>query len=199
MAFERLAGDGAFACVMDFSMQEFGNMLAGSLVSSGKDRLTNAGASGTPQMVASGALDLLDFAGWQVIPKAYADRPFHEHNRLIKSSVFNEDERRAWIREMADRLSRAEGETHVFLPLGGVEEWDRAGQEAHDPEGQAAMIDEARKVMPGRVAMTEVNAHINDPEFSDAVLRLFDQWPADGTIKKTPIASSQPSNVGTKR
>ena len=185
MAFERLAGDGAFACVMDFSMQEFGNMLAGSLVSSGEDRLTNAGASGTPQMVAPGALDLLDFAGWQDVPKAYADRPFHEHNRLIKSSVFNQDERRAWIREMADRLSKAKGKTHFFLPVEGVEEWDRKGGEAHDPEGLAAMVDEARKVMPGRVAMTEVKAHINDPEFSDAVLRLFDQWLADGTVKKT--------------
>ncbi len=29
-----------------------------------------------------GALDLLDFAGWQTIPDQYADRPFHEHNRL---------------------------------------------------------------------------------------------------------------------
>ena len=188
MAFERLAGDGAFACVMDFSMQELVNMLAGSLVSSGEDRLTNAGASGTPQMVAPGALDLLDFAGWQDVPKAYADRPFHEHNRLIKSSVFDQDERRAWIREMAGRLEQAKGKTHFFLPLLGIEEWDREGEEAHDPEGLAAMIDEARKVMSGRVAMTEVDAHINDLGFSDAVLRLFDRWVADGTIKKSDVA-----------
>ncbi len=184
MAFEKLAGEGAFACVMDFSMQEFGNLMAGSLVSSGEDRLTNAGRVGTPQIVAPGALDLLDFAGWQTIPDQYADRPFHEHNRLIKSSVFNEDERRAWVREMANRLSAAKGETHFILPLGGVEDWDREGGETHDPDGLAALIDEARKVIPAVVQMTEVDAHINDPEFCAAVLNLFDQWVAKGIVKK---------------
>ncbi|MGC3940678.1 Tm-1-like ATP-binding domain-containing protein [Roseobacter sp. EG26] len=178
MAFEKLAAEGAFVCVMDFCMQEFGNMLAGSMVTSGDDRLTGASRSGTPQMVAPGALDLLDFPGWQGIPEPYKGRPFHEHNRLITSSVFNADERRAWIREMADRLKNARGPVHFFLPVQGVEEWDRVGQEAHDPEGLAALVDEARKVMPGSCPMTEVNAHINDAAFCDAVLALFDEWAA---------------------
>jgi uncharacterized protein (UPF0261 family) len=38
MAFERLAEDGAFACVMDFSLQELVNERHGSLVSSGAHR-----------------------------------------------------------------------------------------------------------------------------------------------------------------
>ncbi len=185
MAFEKLAREGAFACVMDFSMQEFGNMLAGSLVSSGTDRLTNAGASGTPQLVAAGALDLLDFAGWQEIPEQYQDRPFHEHNRLIKSAVFNSDERRQWVRELANRLKEAKGPTHFFLTAGGVEEWDREGQEAHDPEGLAALIDEARKVIPAASEMSDLECHINDQAFSDAVLAKFDDWLADGTVKST--------------
>lgn len=183
MAFEKLAAEGAFVCVMDFCMQEFGNLMAGSLVSSGSDRLTNAGRAGVPQMVAPGALDLLDFAGWQDIPPLYADRPFHEHNRLIKSSVFNGAERREWIREMAARLAEAKGPTHVFVPLGGVEEWDRPGGDIHEPEALSEMIDEARKAFPAVAQMTEVDAHINDTAFCDAVLKVFDDWVADGTIK----------------
>ncbi len=184
MAFEKLAAEGAFACVMDFCMQEFGNMLAGSVVSSGTDRLTNAGQSGTPQMVAPGALDLLDFAGWQDIPEQFADRPFHEHNRLIKSSVFNGDERRAWIRELANRLEAAAGPVHFFLPIQGVEAWYRVGGEAHDPAALADMIEEARAVMPGRVPMTELDAHINDSAFCDAVLAQFDEWVETGVVSR---------------
>ena len=157
-------------------------MLAGSVVTSGDDRLTNAGQSGTPQMVAPGALDLLDFAGWQEIPEQYQDRPFHEHNRLIKSTVFSAEERRLWIRAMAERLQGATGPTHFFLPLRGIEEWDQAGQDAHDPDGLAAMIDEARQVIPASTAMTEVDAHINDAAFADAVLKLFDEWVAQGIV-----------------
>lgn len=185
MAFEKLAGEGAFCCVMDFCMQEFANLLAGSLVSSGEDRLTNAGRTGVPQMVAPGALDLLDFAGWQEIPEQYADRSFHEHNRLIKSAVFNAEERRAGIREMAQRLSEATGPTHFFLPTGGVEEWDREGQEAHDPAALSEMVDEARKIMPSVAPVTEIDAHINDDAFSAAVLALFDTWVEEGLVAKS--------------
>ncbi|MEP1575538.1 Tm-1-like ATP-binding domain-containing protein [Roseibium album] len=183
MAFESLAKSGAFCCVMDFCLQEFGNLLAGSLVSSGSDRLTSAGKSGIPQIVAPGALDLVDFAGWQEIPEQYADRPFHEHNRLIKSSVFNSDERRRWVHELGDRLEGAEGEVHFLLPTGGIEEWDRPGQEAHDPEGLSAFVEEARIVLPGRIPMTEIDAHINDPEFDEAVLTIFDDWVDRGVVR----------------
>ncbi len=133
-------------------------------------------------MIAPGALDLLDFAGWQEIPEQYKGRPFHEHNRLIKDSVFNAEERRTWIRAIAERLQSATGPTHFFLPLGGVEEWDREGQAAYDPDGLAALIDEARKVIPGSMPMSEVNAHINDAAFAEAVLKLFDQWVAEGKV-----------------
>ncbi|MES0812661.1 Tm-1-like ATP-binding domain-containing protein [Roseibium sp. SCPC15] len=182
MAFESLARQGAFCCVMDFCLQEFGNMLAGSLVSSGDDRLTNAGKSGIPQLVAPGALDLVDFAGWQTIPEQYADRPYHEHNRLIKSSVFNADERRKWVHELAERLEAAKGEVRFLLPVGGIEEWDREGQEAYDPEGLQAFIEEARNVLPGRVPMDEIDGHINDQVFIDAALEVFDGWVRDGVV-----------------
>lgn len=184
MAFETLARDGAFCCVMDFCQQEFGNMLAGSLVSSGPDRLRNAGRSGTPQIVAPGALDLVDFAGWQDIPAQYADRPFHEHNRLIKSSVFNPEERRQWARELVARLEEARGPSRLLLPLGGIEAWDREGEEAHDPEGLAAFIDEMRKASAGRIDLTEIDAHINDEAFCAAALEVFDSWVADGIVRR---------------
>jgi uncharacterized protein (UPF0261 family) len=182
MAFERLAADGAFACVMDFSVQEFVNMQHGSLVSAGADRLTGAGRSGTPQMVAPGAADILDLAGWQDIPDRFRDRPFHVHNRLIKSIGFNAEERRALARAMADRLAAATGPTHVFVPRGGIEEWDRPGEAAHDPEGLRAFVEEAEAALTGRVAMTALDCHINDAAFADAALALLDAWVAQGIV-----------------
>ncbi|QYK42702.1 MAG: Tm-1-like ATP-binding domain-containing protein [Paracoccaceae bacterium] len=182
MAFERLAAAGAFACVMDFSLQEFVNMLHGSLVSSGPGRLTGAGQSGTPQIVAPGAMDILDFAGWQDFPQGFADRAFHQHNRLIKSLVFTADERRALARAMADRLAGAGGPVHVVLPAGGIEEWDRPGEAAHDPQALAAFVDATRKALSGRIPFTEVACHINDAGFADAALAVLDDWVARGIV-----------------
>ena len=183
MAFERLAGQNGFACVMDFALPELGNLLAGSVINGGEDRLLNAGRAGIPQLVAPGCLDLIDFAGWQEIPERYSDRPFHEHNRLIKSSALNNEERRETARELGRRLSASEAPVHVVLTNRGLEEWDKPGQPAHDPEGLEAFLDEMRASIGPPTLMTEIDAHINDQAFADTVLRIFDEWVSDGTIK----------------
>lgn len=182
MAFESIAASGGFAAVMDFALCELGNLMVGSVVNAGKDRLLNAGRAGIPQLVAPGCLDLIDFAGWQEVPAQYADRPFHAHNRLIKSSGLAPDERRQTARMIGERLAEATGPVHVLLPLKGIEEWDKPGEPAHDPDGLAAFIDEMRKSIAS--PMTEVDAHINDQAFADAALSVFDQWVAEGVVSR---------------
>ncbi len=182
MAYESIARDGGFACVMDFALCELGNLMAGSVVNAGEDRMLNAGAAGNPQIIAPGCLDLIDFAGWQDIPAQYQDRPFHAHNRLIKSSGLNAEERRETAREIAKRIRSSGAPTHVILPTGGIEEWDRPGGPAHDPEAFAAFCDEMRIQMTDPILFTELDCHINDVAFADKALEIFDGWIADGTI-----------------
>ena len=184
MAFERIAAQGGFACVMDFALCELGNLLAGSVVNAGQDRMLNAGRAGIPQMVAPGCLDLIDFAGWQDIPERYRDRPFHAHNRLIKSSALNDEERRETAREVAARVRPSKAPVTVLLPLQGIEEWDKPGEPAHDPDGLAAFIDEMRKADWGPATLVEIDAHINDQAFCDAALAQFDAWVAEGVVTK---------------
>ncbi|NIZ13153.1 Tm-1-like ATP-binding domain-containing protein [Phaeobacter sp. HF9A] len=182
MAFERLAAEGAFACVMDFSLQELVNVLHGSLVSAGSDRLSGAGRSGTPQMVAAGASDILDLAGWQEIPERFAERPFHQHNRLIKNVAFNAEERSTLAREIVDRLAKAAGPTQYFLPKQGIEEWDKPGEPAHDPEGLRAFVAASQEAAAERIQMTTLDCHINDDAFCEAVLAQLDTWVAEGLV-----------------
>lgn len=183
MAFEALARQGYFVAVMDFALPELSNLMVGSVISAGPDRLTNAGRLGVPQIVAPGCADLIDFAGWQDIPDAYNDRPFHAHNRLIKSAGLSPDERRALVRDVADRLKAAKGPVEFLMPTQGVEEWDRPGQPAHDPDGLAAMVDEARRVISNPTRLRLLDCHINDQAFADAALEVLDGWIADGTVQ----------------
>ncbi|MCL4138092.1 UNVERIFIED_CONTAM: hypothetical protein GTU68_048491 [Idotea baltica] len=183
MAFEKIASQGGFVCVMDFALPELGNLLAGSVINAGSDRLLNAGKAGIPQLVAPGCLDLIDFAGWQDIPEQYDDRPFHAHNRLIKSSGLNEAERRDTAREMAKRLLTATAPVHIILTSQGIEEWDKPGEPAHDPDALNAFLDESRSVFKSPIELTEIDAHINDQAFADAALRIFDKWVSSGIVK----------------
>ena len=43
MAFEALARQGFFAAVLDLALPEISNLMVGSVVNAGADRLTNAG------------------------------------------------------------------------------------------------------------------------------------------------------------
>lgn len=182
MAFEALARQGYFAAVMDFALPEISNLMVGSVVNSGPDRLTGAGAMGIPQIVAPGCADLIDFAGWQDIPDTYADRPFHAHNRLIKSSGLSGTERRAVVRDVVARLETAKGPVHVLMPRHGIEAWDKEGGVAYDPDALADMVDEMEQAVRAPLALSMLECHINDAAFADAALGVLDAWIADGTV-----------------
>jgi len=183
-AFESLAADGAFAAVMDFAPQEVANHLFGSSISAGSDRMTNAGRMAVPQMVSIGCYDLIDFVGWQPMPAAFSDTPAHAHNRLLTSVVQTSDQRRAVAREICRKLAAAAAPVSFFLPVQGGNEWDRAGGPLADPEGLAAFVDEMRRVCPANVRLIELDAHINDAAFTDAVLAQFDEWVASGVVRR---------------
>lgn len=181
-AFEALAAAGRFAAVMDFSLQELANHVGGSVVSAGADRLTGAGRCGTPQIVAPGAVDMIDFPAWGPVPAALAGRPVHEHNRLIASATSAPALRAQVAQAIVERLGAARGPTCLLLPLRGVEQWDRPGQPLHDAEGLQAFMAAMRAALPASIERVEVDAHINDAAFSDAALAVFDDWVARGLI-----------------
>ncbi len=183
-AFESLAAQGSFAVVMDFALPELGNLINGSIINGGRSRMMNAGRQGIPQLVAPGCVDLIDLPTWQEVPEKFSDRPYHAHNRLIASVALNLQERRATARAIGERLHKATAPVHLVLPNLGIEEWDREGGDAHDPQGLAAFLDEMRSAIRPPIAMTEIDAHINDPAFCATVLEIFDGWVADGTVTK---------------
>lgn len=182
-AFESLAAQGAFAAVMDFAPQEVGNHLMGSTISAGADRLTNAGKTGVPQMIAPGCYDLIDFVGWQEPPAKLRGQEVHAHNRLLSSVLMTTEQRREMARELCRKAAEAKGPNVLFLPLQGCNEWDREGAPLHDADGLAAFVEEVRAACPENLTLVEIDSHINDAAFSDAVLALFDQWCAEGIVQ----------------
>lgn len=183
-AFESLAAQGQFACVMDFSLQEMVNQMGGSVVSAGPERLLGAGRQKVPMIVAPGATDLVDYPAWGEMPVRFAGRPSHEHNRLIASVGVDPAMRREFARELASRLRQSQGPVHLILPQQGIEEWDRSGAPLHDPEGLAALLDECRHCDWGNVQLSWIDAHINDAAFVQQVLAVFDDWLAQGVVKQ---------------
>jgi uncharacterized protein (UPF0261 family) len=182
MAFEGIAAKNGFACVMDFAGCELGNLLYGSIVHAGKNRMLSAGRARIPQIVAPGCMDLIDFAGWQEIPENFEGRHIHVHNKLIQSTIFSAEERIKIAKDYNNRLSKSKAPVHLIIPNKGIEEWDRIGGDAYDPDGLKAFINALKDTVSESVNFTEIDAHINDTAFTDKALEIFDKWVEDGTV-----------------
>jgi len=76
-------------------------------------------------------------------------------------------------RRMAEQLRAARGPTVLVLPLRGVSMIDGEGQPFHDPAANQALFDALREGVGERVRVIEVDAHINDPEFAEAIARTL--------------------------
>ena len=181
-AFESLTDQGAFAAVLDFAPQEVSNHLFGSAISAGPDRMTAAGRRGIPQMVAPGCYDLVDVVGWHAPPPVFQGQPSHAHNRLISSYLLDGPQRRQVARAICAKLAIAAAPVTLFLPVQGCNEWDRAGGPLSDPAALAEFCDELRAACPANVTLVDLDAHINDAAFADAVLAAFDVWVAGGLV-----------------
>jgi uncharacterized protein (UPF0261 family) len=181
-ALEAIAAQRGFAAVFDFSLQELANHHTGSVVNSGADRLENAGRAGIPQIVAPGAIDMVDFPTWQPLPERFADRPYHAHNRLLASVTSDGPTRREIARAIAAKLAAASAPTAFILPAGGIQQWDQEGEPLYEPEALAAFVEEMRGAVPAGVELHEIAGHINDAAFAAKALEIFDRWVEEGVV-----------------
>jgi uncharacterized protein (UPF0261 family) len=187
-AFESVAAQNGFAAVMDFSLQEVVNFENGILASSsGADRLENAGRMGIPQIVAPGAIDMIDLPSWAPVPDKWSDRPYHAHNRLLGSITTDHDGRRKTARSLLAKLEKSKSPVAFILPVAGIQEWDQAGEPLHDPDALEVFVAEVRKLAKPPLHLHEIPNHINSPAFVAKALEIFDDWVAKGIIPQGHI------------
>ena len=73
-AMEALIDEGLIAGVLDITTTELADEHVGGFLSAGPDRLTAAGRAGIPQVVSSGALDMVNFYAPESVPATFKDR-----------------------------------------------------------------------------------------------------------------------------
>ena len=131
-----------------------------------------------------GCYDLGDLVGWHPLPAHLEELPGHAHNRLLSSVVLDAEARCRVARAIMGKLAAAKGEVVFLLPTRGGNEWDREGGPLCDAEGLAAFVTEVRAACPPNVRLVELDAHINDPAFSEAALAVVDDWIAGGRLPR---------------
>ncbi|NIP57453.1 MAG: UPF0261 family protein [Gemmatimonadetes bacterium] len=172
-AMERLIESGLIDGVADVTTTEWCDELVGGVLSAGPDRLTAAGRAGIPQVVSVGALDMVNFGARDSVPERFRARTLHVHNPDVTLMRTTADECARLGEAIAERLNRARGPTDLLIPLRGVSALDREGQPFFDPEADTALFESLRRNVGPSVTLVELDHHINDPEFADAIADRF--------------------------
>ncbi|GAA3739040.1 Tm-1-like ATP-binding domain-containing protein [Salinactinospora qingdaonensis] len=169
-ALESLAESGLLHGVLDLTTTELADELVGGVLSAGPDRLRAAGRRRLPQVVAPGALDMVNFGPKDTVPERFAERTLYEHNPTVTLMRTSATEMTELGEIVGQRLHDAAGPTALFWPLRGVSALDAEGMPFHDPAADQRCREAAHTALAGGdVEFIELDRHINDPAFAVAM------------------------------
>ena len=165
-AMEDLVKGGFIVGVLDVTTTELADELVGGVLSAGPDRLEAAGDLGVPQVVAPGALDMVNFGPPDTVPEQFKDRTFYQHNPTVTLMRTTVEENAELGKMMGQKLSQATGPTTVIIPQQGVSAIDQEGQPFYSAEAEAAWIENLKANLGDNVTLIEMDNHINDDAFA---------------------------------
>jgi len=181
-AMESLVEEGIIDGVLDVTTTEWADELVGGNLAAGPERLEAAGEMGVPQVVSTGALDMVNFGPRDSVPEAFGDRHFHVHNPQVTLMRTTAEENAELGESIAGKLNGATGPTALLLPLGGVSMLDVEGEDFYDPEADAALFDALRDHLDDGVELVEMDDDINDDEFAKALANKLDAYMAEAGL-----------------
>ena len=159
--------------VIELGLNEIGNELFGGMASAGPNRLEAAGETGIPQIITPGCIDIINFLAPDTVPGHYRDRVICYHNPQATLPRMNAEELSQVAITMSKKLNNATGPVRFLIPLRGFSSIDCEGNNFFDPVADEAFIISLKKSLKETITIREINAHINDIEFSEAIVNEF--------------------------
>ena len=168
-AMEDMIAEGFFQGVIDLAPGGVGEHHFGFMRDAGPNRLETAGKLGLPQIVSTCSVNHMTPARSKYKPE------FHERRK------FDLDKLRTWIRlspdelkevagVFAEKLNQAKGPVVVLIPQKGWSAADLPGNDTHDPAEDQLFTQVLRERLKPDIQIIEVNANMEDSEFSNAVV-----------------------------
>lgn len=172
---EKLIDSHFLSAAIDLTTTEVADYLFGGVLACTEDRFGAIIRNGVPYIGSVGAVDMINFGGRATVLAQYESRNLYIHNAAVTLMRTSPAENQAIGKWIVDRLNRMPGPVRFLLPLQGVSAIDAPGKPFHDPTANAALFDAIRsgwKNAPNR-RLFEIDAHINDPEFADAIVKAY--------------------------
>lgn len=166
---ESLIDAGFIDGVLDLTTTEWCDELFGGVLAAGPHRLEAAGRCQVPQVVSTGALDMVNFGPYDTVPEAYRGRNLYKHNPSVTLMRTTVEENRQLGEIIADKLNLSEGPTVLMLPLQGVSMLDVEGEAFRGAQEDEMLFNTLRqRINREKVELVEMETDINDQTFAVA-------------------------------
>jgi uncharacterized protein (UPF0261 family)/ABC-type branched-subunit amino acid transport system ATPase component len=172
---EKLVESGMLAGVIDVSTTEVADEIGEGVLSAGPTRLDVFARHAVPYVGSCGALDMVNFGGWDSVPERFKGRRLYRHNPSVTLMRTNVDENRLMGEFIAAKLNAMQGPVRFLIPEGGVSAIDKPGQPFHDPEADRmlfATIEQHFRSGAER-KLVRLPHHINEDAFADALVAAW--------------------------
>ena len=172
---EKLVESALLAGVIDVSTTEVADEIGGGVLSAGPTRLDVFARHALPYVGSCGALDMVNFGGWETVPERYKSRKLYRHNPSVTLMRTTVDENRAIGEFIATKLNAMQGPVRFLIPEGGLSAIDKPGQPFHDPVADKMLFDTLAqhfRAGPER-KLIKLAHHINDDAFADALVAAW--------------------------
>lgn len=172
-AMEEMVGAGLFRGVIDLAPGAVTDHLYRFMRDAGPNRLEAAGRLGLPQIISMCGVNHItpSRSFWP----AMRDRRRYDLDRFRTWLRTTPDELSQIAETFAQKLNRSTGPVKLVIPLWGWSSVDRPGRPTFDPIEDRLFIEILKDLLRNDIAVVEVSANMEDPEFAAAVLSAADE------------------------
>jgi len=170
-ALEQLTADGMIdGGVVEISLHEWVDRIAGGLYQAPEDRYENAGKKGLPQVYVPGSADFIVHGPGQ---EKFKGRVSHPHNAAITLYRTSREEFKELGEVLAKKVNKSLGPVAVCIPMKGFCVHDREGGPLYDPDANMGFVEAVEANANANVTVKRIDAYVLDDAFVDAVIDTF--------------------------
>jgi uncharacterized protein (UPF0261 family) len=185
MAMEEMIRQGLFDGVIDLTLHELTDGLAGGDHAAGPGRLEAASDRGIPQVVVPGSTDYIVTGRSSTLKPVFRKRRTMLHNpeMTFVQPTDREMARVGWT--VAGKLNRSPGNAVVVVPLKGFSYPNHEGRVFHNPSGVRAFVKGLREKLRPEIPVRLLPLHVNDDAFADAVVEVYESLARENLPRNT--------------
>ena len=173
-AMEEMISQEKVAALVDLSLHELADHHFGGDYDAGPLRGSTALKRGVPVILVPGNIDFLVTGPLEVARRHLPGRPYHVHNAAITVARTKPSEIEALAEIIAEPCNQAQGPWKILVPMNGFSAFDHPKGPLHDPTAPQLFVAVLKKTLVEKNNLQILPCHINDPEFSQAILEALE-------------------------